>query len=359
MALYLLWFWFFWLMVLTGYTMVIFRRRPVRRPLDIVEWPGVSIIIAHKDHSELLIPSMQFFDKQDYPLFEILVVDDHSTGEDLRRLKASADQFDHVRILTSDGSGKKAALNTGIAAATHDHLLFTDADCRPLTNQWIKKMVASGRRQGIVLGYSPYEKKTSWLNTFIRFETVLTAIQYFSWALIDKPYMAVGRNILYPRKIFLSENVLNKHPHIPYGDDDITIQYAGKNTAVFICYDAQAHILTQSKATWKSWWKQKHRHVSAARFYQLSKWWQPGLYGIALVLHWSFFFLLFFILPWWRFIPVFIIGLLIRWIYYAGWTSELGEKDTVRWYPLLELQYACYLAAIGIFTMIRRKRTWN
>ena len=359
MALYTLWFWFFWLMVLTGYTMVIYRRRQVRRPLDISEWPGVSIIIAHKDHSDLLSQSIQFFDNQDYPLFEILIVDDHSTQDHAVRLKQLAGRYAHCRILPSEGQGKKAALNTGIAAAAYDHLLFTDADCRPLTNQWIKKMVASGRRQGVVLGYSPYEKKTSWLNTFIRFETVITAIQYFSWALIGRPYMAVGRNILYPRKVLLSNEILNKHQHIPYGDDDLTIQSVGKNTPIYVCYDFQAHVFTQPQTTWKAWWKQKHRHVSAARFYQWGKWWQPGLYGIALVLHWSLFFLLFFILPWWRFIPVFLIGIIIRWIYYSGWTSELGDRDTVRWYPLLEVQYACYLAAIGIFTMIRRKRTWS
>jgi hypothetical protein len=36
----------------------------------------------------------------------------------------------------------------------------------------------------------------------IRFETVLTAVQYFSWAKSGLPYMGVGRNLAYKEEFF-------------------------------------------------------------------------------------------------------------------------------------------------------------
>ena len=59
----------------------------------------------------------------------------------------------------------------------------------------------------IVLGYGGYEKiPNSLLNKIIRFETLLTAIQYFSWAKIGNPYMGVGRNLAYKKDEFFNVN---------------------------------------------------------------------------------------------------------------------------------------------------------
>jgi hypothetical protein len=49
-------------------------------------------------------------------------------------------------------------------------------------------------------GYEKIEK--SFLNKLIRFETLLTAIQYFSWAKAGLPYMGVGRNLAYKKRVF-------------------------------------------------------------------------------------------------------------------------------------------------------------
>ena len=54
-----------------------------------------------------------------------------------------------------------------------------------------------------------------------------------------------------------------------------------------------------------------------------------------------------------------IAGLMIRWITYIQWTQKLGEKDTRIWYPLAEVGYAVYLAAVGLWAIIAKKKTWN
>jgi hypothetical protein len=60
----------------------------------------------------------------------------------------------------------------------------------------------------IVLGYGGYEKiANSFLNKLIRFETLLTAMQYF-WAKVGHPYMGVGRNLTYKKEEFFNVNGL-------------------------------------------------------------------------------------------------------------------------------------------------------
>jgi hypothetical protein len=47
-------------------------------------------------------------------------------------------------------------------------------------------------------------RKSLTLFLIIRFETLLTAMQYFSWAKVGHPYMGVGRNLTYKKKSFLT-----------------------------------------------------------------------------------------------------------------------------------------------------------
>jgi hypothetical protein len=67
--------------------------------------------------------------------------------------------------------------------SSKNRLLFTDADCYQFKD-WITAMSSQFTcKKTIVLGYGGYEKiANSFLNKLIRFETLLTAMQYFSWA---------------------------------------------------------------------------------------------------------------------------------------------------------------------------------
>ena len=75
---------------------------------------------------------------------------------------------------------EKLPLTLGIKAAKNEHLLLTDADCKPKSNQWIKKMARGFKEKEIILGYGPYIKTNGLLNSIIRFDTAWIGINYFS-----------------------------------------------------------------------------------------------------------------------------------------------------------------------------------
>lgn len=339
--------------------MVIFKRKPFTKPRTITQWPGVSIIIAHRNDSAHLEENLQAISGQNYPLFEVIIVDDHSSTFEKNNLEKIVDTLDGVRILSSPAQGKKNALIFGIQSAQFELILCTDADCKPVSDQWIRKMVESGKPHEIVLGYSPCQKRSGWRNLLIRFETMMTAIQYMSWAMTGKPYMGVGRNLLFPRKLFLDKEPYKTVDGNPYGDDDLWVQALSAYVPSRVSDDPASFVETLPPGTWKQWFKQKHRHMSAGHYYSNKRWWQPGIYGMALILHWALVPVLIMCSFWWRWIPVFMIALIIRWISYHSWTQRLGDRDTIPWYPLLEINYAMYLGFMGLFTLIRRKKAWN
>ena len=56
----------------------------------------------------------------------------------------------------------------GIKAAKHEHLVFTDADCYPQSDHWLKQMIQGfNENKEIVLGFGPYENQKGLINKWL------------------------------------------------------------------------------------------------------------------------------------------------------------------------------------------------
>lgn len=169
----------------------------------------VSVLICAKNEAENLEKNLPYILEQEYQNFQIVLINDASIDNTLKVMESFAHRDSRIKIVDVRNNeafwGKKYALTLGIKSAKNDLLIFTDADCRPAGKHWLKQMVGSfSNTQTIVLGFGGYQTiKHSLLNQLIRFETVLTAIQYFSYAISGMPYMGVGRNMAYHRDEFL------------------------------------------------------------------------------------------------------------------------------------------------------------
>ena len=353
--------WCLSVVILVVYYQVVFLPRQRKEGVRLLEvQEGVSVVIAVKNGVDELATNLSFIVNQQYSLFEVIIVDDHSDAQEGLKLQSLVNSFPSVQVIHSNQpQGKKHALTIGIQHAQFPYILCTDADCRPITQQWISSMMSTKGDSAIVLGYSPYEKRSGWLNRLIRFETIMTAIQYISWTMLRRPYMAVGRNLLFSKAAFHQLNPFEHTLHIPYGDDDNLVQAATGKAAIEPCLDPLSFVSSQPPVTWRAWLRQKHRHLSAGFSYSKGTWWQPGLFAIALIWHWLALIVIWICCANTLLLIGMIIALALRWIIYASWTKQLQDRDTALYFPLLEMAYAIYLAYAGIWAVLAKRKTWN
>jgi len=234
---------------------------------------AVSVIICARNEDENLTEFLPKVLSQDYPNFEVVVVNDCSWDNTENVIDEFAKIFPNLRKanIKEDAyykHGKKFAMLVGIKAASHNRLVFIDADCYPTSEQWLQEM-AKGFTvdKEIVLGYGAYEKKNGFLNKLIRYDTFIIAVQYLSAALKGKAYMGVGRNLAYTKELFFREKGFSNHYHINSGDDDLFVNNAATDKNVNVCIDKEAITYSKPKQTFKEWRIQKARHLTTAPLY--------------------------------------------------------------------------------------------
>ena len=305
----------------------------------------VSVIVCAKNEAENVAKFIPILATQNYPDFEIILIDDASSDTTLDIFEEFEKQYSNIRLVKVANNeafwgNKKFALTLGIKAAKKDYLLFTDADCYPTSENWIAEMTSNFTLQKtIILGYGAYEKiPKSFLNKIIRFETLLTAVQYFSWAKIGMPYMGVGRNMAYKKEEFFNVNGFIDHMKIRSGDDDLFVNQASTKKNTTICYSPESFTYSKPKTTFKDWFTQKRRHVATATFYKPFDRIQLALFYSSQLL---------FVL-----LPIVLLAFQFQWIivlsligfrYLFAWTimglsaGKLKEKDAVYWFPVIEI----------------------
>lgn len=236
----------------------------------------VSVIICARneaDNLELYLPVVL---TQDYPNYEVIVVNDCSTDNTEDVLKMLSAKYPRLRTTTIKEDkkfthGKKIAVTLGIKAAKYDRLVFIDGDCKPESNKWLSLMASHfSDKISIVLGYGGYYTQPGFLNKYIRYDTLMIALQYFSMALWKIPYMGVGRNLAYKKSLFYAGNGFSRHFHLASGDDDLFVNENANKSNTEIEFSQESHTRTAPKLTFDHWFFQKKRHYTTNRLYKAS-----------------------------------------------------------------------------------------
>ena len=328
-----------------------FYKEPTKLSDD--QLPPVSIIIAARNESDNLYENIPYLLQQNYPEYEIIVINNQSIDDSAYLLNAFTQQFENVRVIEVNRSqhikpGKKLPLTLGIKGAKYEHLLFIDADCKPTSNTWIKSMASNfvtGKE--LVIGYGPYTKEKGFLNRVIRFDTSWIAVSYFSMALAKLPYMGVGRNMAYTKTLFNSVNGFKSHYSLPSGDDDLFIQEAAKKRNYAINIDQHSYSYSAPHSTWSGWIRQKTRHYSTSNRYSRFKKIMLGVYPASLLLViFSFIILMFDADFRWLTLASFLFLTFLKWWIQGRCFIKLNENSFVKYLPLWDLFYTILMPVI-------------
>ncbi|MCB0465105.1 MAG: glycosyltransferase [Aequorivita sp.] len=325
----------------------------------------VSLIICAKNEAENLKKNIPLWQKQHYPNFEIILINDASVDETLVIMESFAEKDPRIQIVNVKNNeafwaNKKYALTLGIKRAKNTRLVFTDADCYPASSEWLAIMASkfSDEKQ-LVLGYGAYEKSPGFLNKLIRFETLMTAVQYFSYAKVGNPYMGVGRNLAYTSTLYYENNGFMSHIKIPSGDDDLFVNEAATSKNVAICIEPEAFTYSFPKKDKKKWLIQKKRHYSTAKLYKAK-------HRFLLVVYYSCNLLFWLLAPislctnFWAFgLSIIFIRIVFQYLIIGNAAKKLKEQDLIPFIPFYELFLIFTQLSIFISNSSEKNSRWK
>ncbi len=334
---------------------IIFARlavKPIEKKKDQEQIP-ISVVICAYNETENLKAHLPLILEQNYPHFEVLLVNDASSDDTSVVLSTFQQSYPHLKVLELEypenhkRMGKKNPLSQGIQTCSHDIILVTDADCSPNSKYWISNMAKTiqGSTQ-IGLGYGPYQQNPGFLNKFIKFETIYTAIQYMSLSLWGQPYMGVGRNMIYKKELFYKVGGFEKHRHIASGDDDLFVNEISNGQNTEIVLDPKTFMYSPAMDTWRKYYKQKSRHLTTGRHYQFK---HQVLLGLLSLSHFGFYiFGILLLINGFSIVfaaTLFTSTLLLKTIVFAIISHKLDERRIIPYFLLLDVIYILYYIA--------------
>lgn len=348
--------------------------------------PNVSIIVCARNEENQIKENIPLILQQDYPKdnWELIVVNDASTDLTSEILESFDKAHPHLQIVSVDKNderlfpGKKHALHRGLEAAKFNIVLLTDADCHPASNYWLKEMAqaTTNTKKPVILGYGAYKTSPGFLNKMVQWETIQTCILYAGMCLADKPYMGVGRNLLYNKQLYfkalLDKEFKEKYKTLPSGDDDLLVGKIANRKNTAICLSKRAHTISQPPKSFGEWFRQKSRHVSTGKYYTTNT---KIILGSAALSQGLFWLLWLFIALQLLLLPenttttkftLFSVGLLagilrigIYWLNAQKWYTVLGTRKLTYYYPLSEICLSIFQLIISPYIFWKNKKKWK
>jgi len=255
------WFWFY----------KSFRKTLDRTIHDEKIKDGVSVVVCYKNEANHIVQTIRAVLNQKYPLFEVIAMNDFSADGSKNLVEEITDVRLRCFNVKENRPGKKQAVEEAVRVARYNHILLTDADCVPCSDQWIQHMVSGfevASHPEVVLGFAPLYARKNFLTHFQRYETILTAMQYVSYALSGIPYMGVGRNLMYTKGIFLRSGGMKDLMITASGDDDLLVSKMSPQTNVGVVLHPESFVFSKGKKSWKAFLLQKTRHISTSVYYK-------------------------------------------------------------------------------------------
>ncbi len=337
--------------------------------IDPINLPPVSVIICAKNEYNNLQKHLPLVLEQDYPEFEVILVNDFSQDDSYFLLKEFEEKYPHFKVVhlrenVNFFKGKKLALAVGIKSAKYDAILLTDADCKPAGKNWIRSMSSRfDPKTEFILGYGGYNEMPGFLNKLIRFDTISIAMQYMGMALAGSPYMGVGRNLAYRKRLFFKSGGFTSHYKINSGDDDLFVNMNAKVNNTRINLDPDGMTFSEPKRNFTSWFSQKKRHLSTGKYYKMQDKWRLGMLSVSNVMFYLFF-VLGLVFAQSIFSILFILGLfLLREIslvllhYYAG--KRFMERKLFLYSPIFDIIFLVLNPIFALSNLFYRKNKWK
>lgn len=241
--------------------------------------PPISVIIpAHNqaDQLERFLPEIL---EQEYPDFEVIVVNDTSTDHTEEVLKGLSQRYSNLYHTFTPPSAryvshKKLAITLGVKAARHEWIVMSKADCHPASRQWLERLARNFTpHTSWVLGYANYEQESGCFNRTITFDRLMDNLQSLSRIIFaDRAFNGDGCNMAFRKSLFLEHKGYQQNLQLKRGEDSLLINETAQPGKTRVECSPESVVRQEPPYRHKTWRTDKvfqmetRRHFRQGRF---------------------------------------------------------------------------------------------
>lgn len=253
--------------------------------------PSISVIITAHNQCDDLRRNLPLVLNQIYPQFEVIVIDINSTDDTKKLLEKMEEDYTDLHhtftpSTSRDISPQRLAITLGIKAAAHPWVVITQADCCPISHQWLLRMgqaIAGHRSAMMGIGYTRFNKAESYTERKMRFFRFWQQLVSLNFAQKHGAYQCDGTNLIYNKEFFLSHQGFASHSTLLTGATDIMVNQQSTKHNTAICLHPEA--VMEQRMPHRKHWKQDRRFFQETRRHFTHTWRYRMRYAASMWLH--------------------------------------------------------------------------
>lgn len=217
-------------------------------------YPPVSIIVTSRNYEDNLREIIPVLLEQDYPDFQVVVVDDCSSdGTEwyLTNLKLQYPHLKTTRIIQDTDFPNALAITVGIRAASKEWLVFLNPLCIVREKNWLRSFAENFQPQKeAVCGYVNFSKSEGSMRNIIRFEVFDSFILFGAARYMGLPMPLMDINIAYKREQFLGRRGFAAVLESPFRENELYLNKISTRKNSIYSMKKSASVVYTDEANW-------------------------------------------------------------------------------------------------------------
>lgn len=322
----------------------------------------ITVVVACKNEELHLPKLLSCLAQQSYQNFELILVNDHSTDNTLKIMKSVEGAFLNIKIIDSDGFGKKAALKEGIECAKGNLIVTTDGDCLP-SFHWLETISSYYKKHPADLIICPVRlaNSDSFYMGLQLFEFTSLVASGAAATGVGMPILCNGANLAFTKKAWLNSQADLRFDE-QSGDDVFLLQSIKKRGGVVRFLKSEsAFVVTKAASSISDFIKQRGRWAAKAPAYTD---WQL-IFTACIVLSISALLLSLTILALYdtTFLPLLTIAFSVKLLADTTFLYSIHnffQLQNVWFYSiLLSIVYPFYIVFVAVFALFFKPKIWK
>ena len=310
--------------------------------------PPVSVVLVAHNEAAFLKENLVYLLEQDYPDFEVVVVDYLSHDDTRFVLKLCKDNYQNLKVISFSDDvnmffGRKYPLSIGIRSAKNDIIVLTDVDCLPSGLQWLRYTVQGFERPrtNIVLGYSMIVAEKNMLGSLQRYDNLIYSAGYLSNALRHHPVTASDRNLAYRKGFFFSKGAFISHYNEPDGAADMFVNQNATTRNTEVNLHPDTFVKYQAPKKYLQWHQMRQHRMATYGYHTFGQKISAAAGGAALLMFYGAVIALVAmrLFPWEILAGVVLLKFVVQILSFAQLEKPLGEKWLCWLAPVYEIYF--------------------